>query len=254
VGWSDLENCKACGAPLNQGYGNLPPAGAYYGSGHQSEGDEKGLATAAMVVGIISFMTFGLVGVGAIAGIVLSVKAMGRISREPWRYGGRGMAIAGLILSITSLVSAVPIGIIAAIAVPNLLASRRAANEGAAIHSLITISQAETTYLTAVGKYGTLAELATVGLIDANLGSGTKSGYKFTVTVDSEDPETFEVIGVPVTYGSSGTRSFYLDETFIIRAGDNSGGPSTKMDPPLDRYDESPSSSRRFADVPQPAN
>ena len=42
------------------------------------------------------------------------------------------------------------------------------------------------------------------------------------------------MVGVPVTYRKTGIRSFYVDETGVIRAGDNSGGPSTKMDLPLD--------------------
>ncbi|HKY43906.1 MAG TPA: DUF4190 domain-containing protein [Pyrinomonadaceae bacterium] len=255
VGWSDLDNCKACGAPLNQRSGSLPPAGAYHSSGDQSEGQQKGLAVAALILGILSFFTFGLLGVGAIVGIVLSIKAMGRVSREPWRYGGRGMAIAGLVLSITSLASAVPIGIIAAIAIPNLLAARRAANEHLAIVSLRVISQAELAYQDNFGKYGTLQELVANDLIDPNLGSGIKSGYKFEVTLDSENPEAFEVTGVPVTYQSSGTRSFYVDETFVIRAADNYGGPGTKMDEPIESYDEFRSRPRRRVEyLPQPAN
>ena len=255
VGWSDLENCKACGAPLYQSSGSLPPTGAYYSSGNQSEGEQKGLAIAALILGILSFLSFGLLGIGAIVGIVLSVKAMGRVSREPWRYGGRGMAIAGLVLSITSLASAVPLGIIAAIAVPNLMASYRAANEGSAMATLRTISQAEMTYQSTVAKYGTLQELAASGLIDPNLGSGTKNGYTFTVTLDSENPESFEVTGVPLTYGKTGIRSFYIDETFVMRAADNYGGPSTKMDEPLDSYDDFPSNSRRRIEyLPRRAN
>ena len=254
VGWSDVENCKACGTPLNQGYGTVPPAGAYYSSSPQSEGDQKGLAIAGLVVGILSFMTFGLLGVGAIVGIVLSAKAMGRVKREPWRYGGRGMAIAGLVLSITSLTSTFGFGMVMAIAIPNLMASYRAANEASAMASLRIISQAEATYQATAAKFGTLEELAANGLIDPKLGSGFKNGYAFTVKLDSENPEGFEVTGVPETYGKTGVRSFYIDETFVIRAGDNFGGPSTKMDEPLESYDDFPSTSKRFADVPQPAN
>lgn len=244
VGWSDLENCKACGAPLNQQLGSLPAAGAYHSSG-DSEGDQKGLAIAALVLGIISFFTFGVLGVGAVVGIVVSVKAMGRVSREPWRYGGRSMAIAGLILNITSLASALPMALVLAIAIPNLLASYRAANEGSAQHSLRTISQAQVTHQSIALKYGTLQELATSGLIDADLGSGTKNGYTFAVTLDSENPEAFEVTGVPVTYGKTGIRSFYIDETLVMRGADALGGPSTKMDEPLDSDDDSPRRSRR---------
>ena len=252
VGWSDLDNCKACGAPLYQRSGSLPPSGGYHSSGAQSEGPEKGLAIAAMILGILSFLSFGMVGVGAIVGIVLSVKAMGRVSREPWRYGGRSMAIAGLVLSITSLASAVPLGIVMAIAIPNLMASYRAANEGSAQASIRTISQAEMTYQGTAARFGTLEELAASGLIDPKLSSGIKNGYTFTVTLDSDNPEGFAVTGVPVTYGKTGIRSFYIDETFVMRGGNNYGAPSTKMDEPLDSYDDFPSSSRRRIEyVPQ---
>lgn len=252
VGWSDLENCKACGAPLNQGLSGLPPTGGYHSSAAQSEGPEKGLAIAAMILGILSFLSFSMVGVGAIVGIVLSVKAMGRVSREPWRYGGRSMAIAGLVLSITSLASAVPLGMVMAIAIPNLMASYRAANEGSAQASIRTISQAEMTYQGTTARFGTLEELAASGLIDPKLSSGIKNGYTFTVTLDSDNPEGFAVTGVPVTYGKTGIRSFYIDETFVMRGGDNYGAPPTKMDEPLDSYDDYPSNSRRRIEyVPQ---
>src|SRR5437762_9909930 len=74
------------------------------------------------------------------------------------------------------------IGIIAAIAIPNLLASRRAANEGSAQQSLRTMSSAEATYKSTAGNgnYGDIASLVTQNLIDATLGGGTKSGYTFT--------------------------------------------------------------------------
>jgi hypothetical protein len=235
---------------LNQRSGSL---GSHYQSWDESEGQQKGLAVAALILGILSFFTFGLLGIGAIIGIVLAVKAMGRVRREPYRYGGRGMAIAGLVLSITSLASALPIGIIAAIAIPNLLEARRAANEGSAIYSLRQISSAEAAFQGNFGKYGTLEELAANGLIDDALGSGTKNGYRFTITLDSSNPEGFEVSGVPTEYRNTGRRSFYVDETFVIRGSDNFGGPSTKMDQPLETDSDFPrGSTRRIEYVPQP--
>src|SRR5882762_11600438 len=76
------------------------------------------------------------------------------------------------------------IGIIAAIAIPNLLASRRAANEGSAQQSLRTLHSSEATYqaTSGNGNFTDLTGLLGGGLIDATLGSGTKSGYKFAVT------------------------------------------------------------------------
>src|SRR5215216_490297 len=129
VGWSDVEKCKACGAPLHQRSASLPlPTPGYDSWNQPDEGQKKGLAIFSLVLGILSFFTFGLLGVGAITGIILAAVAMSKVKREPWKYGGRGMAIAGLTLSIISLVSVVPVGIIASIAIPNLLAARMAAN------------------------------------------------------------------------------------------------------------------------------
>ena len=241
VGWSDLEFCKACGAALGQGA--VYAGQANPGSWNESQGQKKGLAIASLVLGILSFFTFGLLGVGAIIGIVLAVIAMSKVKNEPWTYGGRGIAIAGLVLSITSLVTAVPVGIIAAIAIPNLLQARMAANEGSAIQSLRTICAAEATYQAQFDRYGTLEELAAASLIDPKLASGTKSGYRFTVEVTSEGTVTnefgtssggFAVVGVPVDYRSSGMRSFFVDETHIVRGADNVGMPSSATDPPLD--------------------
>ena len=240
VGFSDLENCKACGAPLNQQSTYVPSVApvytTHYDHGDQSEGQDKRLANVALVIGIVSFFTLGIVFVGAIVGIVVSTKAIGRVKREPWRYGGRGTAIAGLVLNIVSLTSIVPFGIIASIAIPNLLASARAANEASAVRSLQEISLAQTTYHSNFGKYGTMEELGAQNLINPRLRSGAKNGYTFTValTTDEMNVEGFAAVAVPENYRYSGVRSFYIDETAVIRAGDNYGGPSTKTDDPLD--------------------
>lgn len=89
---------------------------------------------------------------------------------------------------IELLIVVVIIGIIAAIAIPNLLASRRSANEGSAISSLRTYHAAQATYATTYGG-GNFAgvpfvtnafeTLGSVGVIDSSLGSGVKSGYAF---------------------------------------------------------------------------
>jgi type IV pilus assembly protein PilA len=243
VGWSD-ENCKACGAPLGQRSHDLPSPMPVYHPGYpepdQDEGPKKGLAIAALVLGIIGFFTVGILGIGAIVGIVLATMALSRIKQDPWQYGGRGMAIGALVLNIVSLVSVVPTGIIAAIAIPNLLASRRAANEASAQSSLRTLHAAEATYQATrgAGKFGTLSELAADNLIDPRLASGTKNGYRFTIelTTDEMNYPGFTVVGVPMTYGGvegSGVRSFYVDETGVIRGGDKFGRPATKEDLPI---------------------
>lgn len=245
VGWADVPNCKACGAPMTQHSYSLPLAtpvtNASYDQWNEPASPKKGLSILALVLGIINFCTLGILGVGAIAGSIVGWVAMRRAKREPWLYGGHGMAIAGFVLSIVTLVSFVPIGIIAAIAIPNLLASRRAANEGSAIYSLRQISSAQAFYQSNFGKFGTLDELAGQNLIDSKLATGTKNGYHFAIELTTEDNvDGFVVTGVPVTYQSSGRRSFYVDETQVVRAADNSGGPASKFDQPLNQESDYP--------------
>ena len=115
------------------------------------------------------------------------------------------------------------IGIIAAIAIPNLLASRRAANEGSAQSSLRTINSAEATYrnTSGAGSYGTFADLMAQSNIDSALGQADvtpKSGYLFSLTT-SAGPQ-FWAYGLPsVTSGvtATGTRRFAIAEDGVLR-------------------------------------
>ena len=119
------------------------------------------------------------------------------------------------------------IGILAAIAIPNLLASRRAANEGSAQSSLRTIHSCELTYQasTGLGNYGDLEALREKFLTDQVLGSGSKSGYTFaaTPTEPGVRPALFYATAVPLItsgVGQSGTRRFGIAEEGVMR-GDN---------------------------------
>jgi type IV pilus assembly protein PilA len=118
------------------------------------------------------------------------------------------------------------IGIIAAIAIPNLLASRRAANEGSAQSSLRTTHGAEATYQVSFGNgaFGTLAQLDTADLIDPVLASGTKSGYNFTVPTivapAAGVQAQFFAQSDPTTdtgASQSGTRHFCITEDGVMR-------------------------------------
>jgi len=123
------------------------------------------------------------------------------------------------------------IGIIAAFAIPNLLQSKAAANEASAISSVRNIVTVQVTYSVRVGSgnyAGDLDKLEDEGLIDNQLGKGKKDGYSFSV----EGGSTFNVNARPITYGSTGTRSFYSDETGVIRY-TTTDAPATSASPAL---------------------
>ncbi len=121
------------------------------------------------------------------------------------------------------------IGIIAAIAIPNLLASKRAANEGSAVASVRTITSAEATYqaTTGAGTYGSLSALNTAGLVDTALSnsstSNPKSGYAFAATPDSTSPKAQYLATAATSVASglaaTGTRNFASDATGMITYG-----------------------------------
>ena len=115
------------------------------------------------------------------------------------------------------------IGIIAAIAIPNLLASRRAANEASAQQSLRTMVSAEATYQSTSGNgsYGTVATLGTAGLVDSVLSAGAKSGYNFTTGAAPVASTTaFVLAAAPSTMGTlpTGTREFCVDQSGVMTA------------------------------------
>jgi type IV pilus assembly protein PilA len=117
------------------------------------------------------------------------------------------------------------IGIIAAIAIPNLLKSRQAANEASAIGSVRTLGTAQATYQSTTGKGKEfcvlLTDLGATGGVDTTLASGTKSGFTFTcVGIPSAvaNPSLFDTNAAPQSSGNFGTgnRWFYSNETFVI--------------------------------------
>jgi type IV pilus assembly protein PilA len=115
------------------------------------------------------------------------------------------------------------IGIIAAIAIPNLLASRRAANEGSAQSSIRTLHSSEAVYQATKGDgdFGDLAALKGADLIDAALGGGKKSGYNFACTPDNTtDPVQFFCKAEPAETAAlirTGHRSFAIIQDGVLR-------------------------------------
>ena len=122
--------------------------------------------------------------------------------------------------------------IIAAIAIPNLLRSRIAANEASAVGSLRTLNTAEITYNTSyptVGFACTLGAMAppsgtssatstAAGLIDSTLAGGTKSGYTFAIGNCSGTPSVnYNTTAAPVSPGTTGQRYFCSDSSGVLK-------------------------------------
>jgi type IV pilus assembly protein PilA len=108
------------------------------------------------------------------------------------------------------------IAIVAAFAIPNLMRSRMAANETAAIGALRTLMAAEGTYMNRYNVYGTLAELSAEGLIDSSLATGKKSSYFFGQVDDATSDYSYCYGAAPVEDGKSGEKEYCVTQQGTI--------------------------------------
>jgi type IV pilus assembly protein PilA len=132
------------------------------------------------------------------------------------------------------------IALLAAIAIPNLLRARLAANESAAIAALKTVASASHTFRAANPAYPTSLGALFTGLtppyIDSVLASGTKQGYVFVltpVTATTPGDSGFEATAVPLTIGTTGNRGFFVDTSGVITF-TTDGSEPTSASPPLE--------------------
>jgi type IV pilus assembly protein PilA len=123
---------------------------------------------------------------------------------------------------IELLIVVAVIGIIAAIAVPNLLSSRRAANEGSAISGLRSISSTQASFRATIGGgfyADSLNALGSNGFIDEQLSSGQKSGYSYVTFANTVEPAAFIATCKPAIdtgITRTGERQFETDEPGVI--------------------------------------
>jgi type IV pilus assembly protein PilA len=252
---NDGHFCKKCGAML-QGQRAMPP-GAGYGppvAAYTGPTETSGKAIGSLICGLLFFF-FPV----AIVAIILGHISLSEIGRAGGRLTGRGLAIGGLVLGYAG-VSFIPVLIIAAIAIPNLLRAKMAANEASAVGSLRRIDTAAFAYsanysngfppgLEAMsGIRGAKASCDQAQLIDPILASGQKEGYAFSYVwtlpkgAQAQTPlpangctarggDSFQVNADPITRGTTGQRSFFTDETGVIRF--NMENSATADSPPI---------------------
>jgi type IV pilus assembly protein PilA len=232
-------------APSLPNYGAT--GGGYASPYAESRKLRSGLATASLVLGILGMFSLGILLIGSLIGLILGIRAVLKANREPYVYGGKGVAIGGIVTNSFGLISVVPFALIAAIAIPNLLMSRMLANEAGAIGHLRRLGTAEATYQSTLGRgrnFGSMEDLIASGAIPQN--SGSKNGYQFKIKLldlkgnaalaGDSDAIRFEVVATPISYGSTGRRSFYVSEEYVIRCADKRGKEATRSDPDVDEY------------------
>lgn len=238
-------SCKRCGfvfasmptAPANVrrepgSYVTVDAAAGRQAYHAQMARKKTGLAIASMCLGIaglvLSIILIGLVfaPIALILGIVALVKA----SRRPQEYGGQGFAIAGVVLGA---IATLCLPVIAAIAIPNLLAARRAANEGAAISALRSINAAQAVYKVTAGASfcGEMAQLEQEKLVSGNVASGRSSGYRFVLAFD-QIKRSCSAYATPEN-SSMGSRSFFLSSDGVIHGANMNGARAEATDPIL---------------------
>jgi len=134
--------------------------------------------------------------------------------------------------------------IIAAIAVPNLLRSRMAANEASAVASLRTINTGCATYAITYGigypaqlsnlQAATTPSSTAADLLDNVLSTGTKSGYTFALTGAAPIGgvvQAYTATAAPTSLSITGNRYFFTDQSGVTRQ--NVGAPAGPTDTPI---------------------
>jgi type IV pilus assembly protein PilA len=177
----------------------------------------------------------------AVAAVVLGHVALGEIKRSAGRLAGRGMAIGGLVAGYIGI-GIVPVLVIAAIAIPNVLRSRMAANEASAVGALRTYNLALESYADKCPLQGYPPSLASLGpgpsggdacahadLVDSLLGQEmpVKSGYRFFYTPENRARSgrvvSYALAADPAAPGTTGIRHFFTDESLVIRSSARGG-------------------------------
>lgn len=212
----DERFCRVCGRPLT----DIASTGASVAPGTPiGLAESSGKALASLIFGLFFFFfPFSIVA------IVFGHLSLSDIRKSAGRLKGHGMAIAVLVLGYAG-VAFIPIMlIIAAIAIPNLLRARIAANEASAMGGIRTILTSEVTYSNDHPNEGftcSLSSLAQAGLVSGPLAQGQRNGYAFEitgcVTESTGKVAHYQVVAYPVRENQTGVRAFCADDSAVIK-------------------------------------
>ena len=132
--------------------------------------------------------------------------------------------------------------IIAAIAIPNLLRAKIAANQASAVGSLRTLNTACIAFSTSYGSFpAALSNLGPVGsggtasstsadLIDSVLAAGTKSGYTFAFGPGASN-QSYTITATPITAATTGQNMYFTDQSGVIRVNTSGSGANASSTP-----------------------
>jgi type IV pilus assembly protein PilA len=132
--------------------------------------------------------------------------------------------------------------IIAAIAIPNLLRSKIAANQASAVGSLRTLNTSCIAYSTSYGTFpaaltnmgpvasGSTASSTSADLIDSVLSAGVKSGYTFVFTPGASN-QSYTITATPITAATTGQNMYFTDQSGVIRVDTSGAGASAASTP-----------------------
>jgi len=219
---ADDKFCRVCGRGTGEAAGALPGMAPMAPS---ASAVTSGKAIASLVCGLLLFVPMAF-----IAAIIFGHLALSEIRKSGGRLKGEGLAMAGLVLGYVWVAAIPMVLIIAAIAIPNLLRARMAANESSAVAAVRIIETAEVTYATDHPDRGFtcyLGDLSREELLKHELASGKKAGYQFDLlncipATPGGANRKFQVVAQPITPNQTGIRAFCSDESAVIKV-DSSG-------------------------------
>ena len=108
--------------------------------------------------------------------------------------------------------------------------ARMRANERSAYATVSALGRAQLVYRSDKKVFGTLKQLGDDQMINADVASGLKSGYRFDTQPGKDKTSEFMVTGSPVELGKTGSKFFFVDATQVIRC--SSTGPATVSSDP----------------------